>query len=76
MPTADFRFYEELNDHLAPARRKCTFAHAFDKSAAVKDVIEALGVPRTEVDLILVDNWRAVRSVCRNRLPNSALARS
>jgi uncharacterized protein len=55
MPTADFRFYEELNAHLPPARRKCTFAHAFDESAAVKDVIEALGVPHTEIDLILVD---------------------
>jgi uncharacterized protein len=60
MPTADFRFYEELNDHLPPARRKCTFAHPFDGSAAVKDVIEALGVPHTEIDLILVDG-RSVR---------------
>jgi len=35
--------------------RKRTFAHAFDGTPGVKDVIEALGVPHTEVDLILVD---------------------
>lgn len=55
MPTADFRFYEELNDHLTVARRKCSFTHAFDGTPAVKDVIESLGVPPTEIDLILVD---------------------
>jgi uncharacterized protein with PIN domain len=60
MPTAQFRFYEELNDHLPPARRKCAFAHAFDGAPAIKDVIEALGVPHTEIDLILVDG-RSVR---------------
>ncbi|WP_266170126.1 Mut7-C RNAse domain-containing protein [Dyella subtropica] len=53
--TAEFRFYEELNDFLPMARRKRTFAHAFDGTPAVKDTIESLGVPHTEVDLILVD---------------------
>jgi len=52
---AEFRFYEELNDFLPSTRRKCTFAHAFDGTPAVRDTIEALGVPHTEVDLILVD---------------------
>lgn len=51
----EFRFYEELNDFLAPALRRRTFAHAFDDTPAVKDRIESLGVPHTEVDLILVD---------------------
>jgi len=55
MPTAEFRFYEELNDYLPAARRKCVFVRAFDGTPAVKDVIEALGVPHTEIDLILVD---------------------
>jgi len=55
MPTAEFRFYEELNDYLPSARRKRSFAHEFDGTPAVKDVIEGLGVPHTEVDLILVD---------------------
>lgn len=51
----EFRFYEELNLFLPPERRKQSFAHAFEGTPAVKDRIEALGVPHTEVDLILVD---------------------
>jgi uncharacterized protein with PIN domain len=55
MPASEFRFYEELNDFLAPALRKRSFVHAFDGTPSVKDRVEALGVPHTEVDLILVD---------------------
>ncbi|MFZ2172545.1 MAG: Mut7-C RNAse domain-containing protein [Rhodococcus sp. (in: high G+C Gram-positive bacteria)] len=51
----EFRFYEELNDFLAPGLRGHTFTHRFDGTPAIKDRIEALGVPHTEVDLILVD---------------------
>lgn len=51
----EFRFYEELNAFLAPALRRRSFLHAFDDTPAVKDRIESLGVPHTEVDLILVD---------------------
>ncbi|HKZ73277.1 MAG TPA: Mut7-C RNAse domain-containing protein [Steroidobacteraceae bacterium] len=51
----EFRFYEELNDFLPPARRKRAFAYRFRGTPAVKDAIEALGVPHTEVDLVLVD---------------------
>ena len=51
----EFRFYEELNDFLPPACRKVSFTHAFTGTPAVKDRIESLGVPHTEVDLILVD---------------------
>src|SRR5437868_7866953 len=50
-----FRFYEELNDFLAPALRKCEFPYAFTGTPSVKDAIEAIGVPHTEVDLVLVD---------------------
>ncbi len=53
--TADFRFYEELNDFLRPELRKRTFSHAFNGTPAVKDVIEAIGVPHAEVDLVLID---------------------
>jgi uncharacterized protein with PIN domain len=60
MPAAEFRFYEELNDHLPIVRRQCGFKHAFDGTPAIKDVIEALGVPHTEIDLILV-NGKSVR---------------
>ena len=52
---AEFRFYAELNDFLSPERRYVTFVHAFRGRPAVKDQIEALGVPHTEVDLILVN---------------------
>lgn len=59
MSTAQFRFYEELNDFLPLHRRKVSFPHAFSGRNAIKDMIEALGVPHTEVDLILV-NERSV----------------
>jgi uncharacterized protein len=51
---ATFRFYGELNDFLSPARRDAPFSHYFDLSASVKDLIESLGVPHPEVELILV----------------------
>ncbi|HOB53320.1 MAG TPA: Mut7-C RNAse domain-containing protein [Acidobacteriota bacterium] len=52
---AEFRFYEELNDFLPPARQKRDFTYTFHGRPAVKDAIEALGVPHPEVDLILVN---------------------
>lgn len=55
MNRAYFRFYAELNDFLTPERRFTTFACSFEVSPSVKDMIEALGVPHTEVDLILVN---------------------
>ena len=55
MAVADFRFYEELNDFLPPRRRKCAFACACARGATVKHAIEALGVPHTEVELILAN---------------------
>jgi uncharacterized protein with PIN domain len=53
---ADFRFYAELNDFLAPDRRFRTFAADFAFGATVKDAVEALGVPHTEVDVILAND--------------------
>jgi uncharacterized protein with PIN domain len=55
MKQAFFRFYAELNDFLPPGRRAVEFTHPFEGSPAVKDLIEAAGVPHPEVDLILVD---------------------
>lgn len=52
---AHFRFYAELNDLLPPARRGVTFDVAFRGGPSVKDLVESLGVPHTEIDLILVD---------------------
>jgi uncharacterized protein with PIN domain len=55
MSEATFRFYEELNDFLPPERWKIDFQHGFKGRESIKDMIEALGVPHTEVDLILVN---------------------
>lgn len=54
MRHAHFRFYAELNDFLPLSCRQVTFEHTFEGRVSVKDMIEALGVPHTEVDLILV----------------------
>ena len=53
---AQFRFYSELNDFLPPGRRQKTFAYEFRGTPSVKDTIEALGVPHTEIDVIIVDD--------------------
>ncbi len=50
-----FRFYAELNDFLSAERRYHDFTYEVPGTPAVKDSIEALGVPHTEVDLILVN---------------------
>ena len=55
MVTATFRFYEELNDFLAPERRGREFACRCARAATTKHMIEALGVPHTEVELVLVN---------------------
>lgn len=52
---AIFRFYEELNDFLPMEKQKQSFAYYFNGTPSIKDAIEALGVPHTEVDLILVN---------------------
>jgi uncharacterized protein with PIN domain len=49
------RFYAELNDFLPRERRQRDIVHEFVVAPSVKDVIEAFGVPHTEVDLVLVD---------------------
>ncbi|BAL22799.1 Mut7-C RNAse domain-containing protein [Azoarcus sp. KH32C] len=55
MATASFRFYEELNDFLAPDRRYREFQALCARAATVKHMIEACGVPHTEVELVLVN---------------------
>ena len=49
------RFYAELNDFLTADRRQRAFTYGFVGTPSVKDTIEAIGVPHTEVDVILVD---------------------
>lgn len=52
---ANFRFYEELNDHLPLSLQKRQFVHKFKGNPSVKDTIQAIGIPHGEVDLILVN---------------------
>ncbi len=49
-----FRFYAELNDFLDEAQQGLV-SYAFDGHPAVKDAIEAQGIPHTEVDLLLAN---------------------
>jgi uncharacterized protein with PIN domain/sulfur carrier protein ThiS len=51
----DVRAYAELNDFLEPESRGVTVRRPFRSHQTVKDVLEAMGVPHTEVDLILVN---------------------
>jgi len=55
MNRAELRFYAELNDFLPPEKRYTRFGCEFWVGGSVKDLIEAEGVPHTEVDLILVN---------------------
>ena len=55
MNTADFRFHPDLDFFLPAERKGMTVCYSFSGSPAVKDSIEALGVPHTEVDAILVN---------------------
>lgn len=52
---ARFRFYAELNDFLPAPRRQRAFSHRFTGAPSVKDTVEALGVPHTQIDVILVN---------------------
>jgi uncharacterized protein len=53
--SVSLRFYEELNDFLPYNKKKTRFTEQFIDRTSVKDLIESLGVPHTEVDMILVN---------------------
>lgn len=55
MPQAQLHFHDNLNDFLTPQRRNVIFAHSFEGAPSIKDMIESLGVPHTEVALITVN---------------------
>jgi uncharacterized protein with PIN domain len=52
--TITIRFYAELNHFLPANRRQVDFECTCESGTSIKHLIEALGVPHTEVDLILV----------------------
>lgn len=55
MTTATFRFYARLNAFLPVERRGQAFSCRCAHAATTKHMIEALGVPHTEVALVLVN---------------------
>jgi uncharacterized protein with PIN domain len=55
MVQASFRFHDPLNDFLPRARRNRSFTTPCARAATTKHMIEALGVPHTEVGRILVN---------------------
>jgi len=58
MPTVVLRFYAELNDFLPPEKQRGS-TYLFETEVSVGEVLKDLGVPHTQVDLILV-NGRSV----------------
>ncbi len=50
-----FRFYAELNDFLPLKRKQKAFVQSFKTPITVRECIESLGIPLSEVDMILVN---------------------
>jgi len=55
VPLVTIRFYEELNDFLPEDRRKKAFDVPFAPGCTTKALVEDLGIPHTEVDLVLAN---------------------
>jgi uncharacterized protein with PIN domain len=51
----EVRAYAELNDFLPPDARGTTLSRPVRPHQTVKDIVEALGIPHTEIDLVVVD---------------------
>jgi len=49
------RFYEELNDYLPPGKRKRDIEVLLNGNETVREIIEKLGVPPAQVDLVIVN---------------------
>jgi hypothetical protein len=59
MGKALIRFYEELNDFLPPGQRKRDFEVPVDGIETIREIIEKLGVPPAQVDLLLINGQSA-----------------
>lgn len=55
MPAADFHFHPDLNTFLIPERRGGVYNERFESGQSVKHLIEAAGVPHTEIGQIKVN---------------------
>jgi len=49
------RFYEELNDYLPAERRKREFAYQIGGRISIEQMLQALAVPASKVELVLVN---------------------
>lgn len=56
MPAATFRVHGSLNHFIAASRRGRPIVREFEASPGIKDVLQALGLPHPEVDLIVVND--------------------
>lgn len=56
MAEAQFTFHDVLNHFLVSDQRDGGIDYEFEGHPAIKDAIEALGIPHTEVAAIMVDN--------------------
>lgn len=48
-------FYETLNDMLKPDQRDIDLIYVLTETRSVKDLVESIGIPHTEIDLIIVN---------------------
>ena len=63
MNHAYFRFHDEL-DYFLPRNHKNTIIeHPFDWRASIKDMIESLGVPHSEIELLVVNDVSVVEAL-------------
>jgi uncharacterized protein with PIN domain/sulfur carrier protein ThiS len=53
MKRAHVRLYEELNDYLPDGKRKQSFALRFEGEMTAAELLQAVGIPESEIDLIL-----------------------
>ena len=53
--TAQFRFYAELNDFLPLAKKQRAFDYIYSGPLKLQEAILSIGVPLSEIDLILVN---------------------
>lgn len=56
MNQALFHFYKVLNDFLPEDRSDTSFDYTFEGNPSIKHLIEALGIPHTEIHRILVNH--------------------
>jgi uncharacterized protein with PIN domain len=68
MSAASFRFHGELERFLTRERRGLAFTHAYARAATLKQAIESLGVPHTEIGRLIVNGESATlaRTVRQN----------